>query len=404
MKSNAEAVIIGGGIIGVSLAYFLSTRMDGVVLLERKGVGAEASSANYGMVWQQARQPGYDLAIARRSLELYPVLIKDVFDLDIEYEYRGGLTIFLTEIQKEAAKEYVRFKQGLGIPVQLLDGAETRELEPALSGEVAGSIFCAGEAQLNPIHATRAFARAAEKAGARIYTETEATGIKVERGAVAGVITGRGAIKTKTVINAAGSWSARVGRMAGVEVPVYPHRLQSMVTEQLPRLLTRTIQGARVARSAEEAAKTFQYAYDATGAQAGIYREPPPEQWLESSLLYLKPAMSGNIVLGTACDFAGFDRGTNREALALIAAMARRVVPRLNDVNIIRSWSNFDPWTADGVPIVEETGVKGFIVCAGHGTGLSHGPATGEAVAAWLTTGTPTIELPRKRLNPPAKL
>ena len=399
MKSSAEAVVIGGGIIGCSLAYFLAKKMENVVLLERKGVSSEASGANYGMVWRQSRLPGFDLNTALRSLEIYPALVRDVFDLDIEYEVKDGITIFLTEIQREAARGYVKLKQDLGIPSRLLDGYETRQLEPALSDEVAGSILCPGEVTLNPFYTTRAFARAAVKEGAKIYTNTEVTGIKIDSGSVSGIITDRGGIKTKIVINAAGSWAPEVGAMAGVEIPVYPHRLQSLVTEQLPRLVNHTIQGARVAHSLEEAAKTFQYVYDATGGQSSIYQEPSHEEWIESSLLYIRPTVNGNIVLGTACDFMGFDRRTNYEALALIAAMAARVVPRLKDVKIIRSWSNFDPWTADGIPVVEESSIKGFIVCAGHGTGMSHGPATGEAIAALLTGDTPVIELPGKRLR-----
>jgi glycine/D-amino acid oxidase-like deaminating enzyme len=400
MKTSAEVTIIGGGIIGCSIAYYLAKIIDGVVLLERKNVASESSGANYGMIWRQSRLPGYDLNTALRSLEIYPTLIRNVFDLDIEYRKKDGLTIFLTEMQREAARNYVKLKKSLGIPSRLLNADQTRQLEPALSKEVAGSILCPDEATLNPFYTTRAFARAAVKEGAVIYTNTEVTGIKTAGNSVTGVTTSSGEIKTKIIINAAGSWASEIGALVGLDIPVHPHRLQSIVTEQLPCLLDHTIQGARVAHSPEEAARTFQYVYDATEGQSDIYRKPPHEEWRESSLLYLRPTANSNIVLGTACDFAGFDRRTNYEALAMISAMAVKAVPALKNVKIIRSWSNFDPWTADGIPIVEESSIKGFIVCAGHGTGMSHAPATAEAIAAMLNGDSLNIELPKKRLKP----
>lgn len=391
MKKSADVVIIGGGIIGCCCAYFLARRIKDVVLVERKGIAAESSGANYGMIWQQTGRPGFDLAMRKRGIELYDELTnKEVFDIDIEYEKKGGMTIFFTEIQIEAAERFCRAKQSLGIPVRVLGATEVRKLEPALSEEVAGSTYCPEEAQLNPMYTTIAFARAAKKEGATIYTGTEVHSIKLHNGSVGNVVTNRGEIKTKFMINAAGSWASHIGEMVGLKIPVYPHRLQSVVTEQVPRLVNRTLQGARVTYSPEEAMKSFSYAYDATGGKRpSIYEEPPLETLEEGFVLYIKPTISGNIVLGAACDFAGYDRNTSYEGLGLIAASAKKAVPQLKNVQIIRSWANFDPWTADGIPIVGETEVKGFIIAAGHGTGMSHGPAAGEAVAALIVDGKP---------------
>ena len=391
MKKSADVVIIGGGIIGCCCAYFLAEQMKDVVLLERKGIASEASGANYGMIWQQTGMPGLDLAMRKRSIELYDELIsRGVFDIDIEYEKKGGMTIFFTEIQREAAERFCRLKQSLGVPVRVLDATKARKLEPALSEEVAGSTYCPEDAQLNPIYTTIAFARAARKEGATIYTGTEVHSIKLHNGAVESVVTNRDEIKTRLVINAVGSWASHIGEMVGLKIPVYPHRLQSMVTEQLPRLVNRVLQGTRVAYSPEEAMKSFSYAYDASGGRRpSIEQKPEPEKMEDASLLYIKPTISGNIVLGMACDFAEYDKNTSYEGLGLIAAKAKKVVPQLKDVQIIRSWANFDPWTVDGVPITGETEIKGFIIAAGHGTGMSHGPATGEALAALIVDGKP---------------
>jgi len=399
MKKSADVVIIGGGIIGCAVAYYLSKQIKGVVLLERKGIASEASGANYGMVWQQTRQAGFNLAMAKRSLELYPKLICEVFDIDIEYERKGGMIVFFTEMQKEIAEKFVRSKRCLGIPVQLLNGTEAREIEPALSEKIIGSTYCPEEAQLNPLLTTLAFAKAAKKQGASIYTGIEVRSIKLYDESVESVITNRGEIKTRIVVNAAGAWASQIGEMVGLKVPIYPRRLQSMVTEQMPRLVNRIIQGARDVSSPKEAEKIFQYSFDTTGGRPNINQKPPQENIEDTLIAYVKPTMSDNIVLGTSCEFVGYDRGTTYDALGLIAEIAREIIPQLKDIHIIRSWANFDPYTVDGLPIVGKTKVKGFIMAAGHGTGVSHAPATGEALAALIVDGKSTTPLSKASLT-----
>jgi len=392
VKRSADVIIIGGGIIGCAAAYFLSKRIHNVVLLERKGIASEASGANYGMVWEQTRQPGYDLVMARRSLELYPRLVNEVFDIDIEYEKKGGMIIFFTELERKVAEVVVHSKQNQGIPLQLLDTSKARELEPALSEEIVGALYCPEDTQLNPMLTTIAFARAARREGAAIYTETEVHSVKVNNQSVRSVVTNRGEIKTEVVINAAGSWASQIGKVVGLRIPVYPNKLQSFVTEQIPHLFSRVIQGTQIAKDStfEEAVQGFSYTRDIDAGQLSLDQEPSHRGTLvDNRMMYLKPTVSGNIVCGTTFESAGYDRSTSYESLSLIAAMAKRAVPALKNIQIIRSWANFDPWTVDDVPIVGETKVKGFIVAAGHGTAMSHAPAAGEALADLIVDGKP---------------
>jgi len=140
MRKSVDVAIIGGGIVGCALAYCLSKRIKGVVVIERRGVASEASGANYGMVWQQTRLPGLDLAMARRSLAMYEELTREVFDIDIEYEKKGGMTVFFTPLQKRLMDQVVQGKRDIGIPVEILDGSDARRLEPALSPEILGEV------------------------------------------------------------------------------------------------------------------------------------------------------------------------------------------------------------------------------------------------------------------------
>jgi len=391
MKKTADAVIVGGGMIGCAIAYFLSRQLKNVVILERKGIAAEASGANSGMAWLQTRQPGYDITAAKRSLGLYPELVSDVFDIDIEYEQKGGMIVFFTEFEKKVAEAVLRLKQEQEIPVQLLDKTETKELEPALSDEVVGCFYCPIDAQVNPMLTTFALARAAQRGGATIYTDTEVHSIKLSRQAVSGVVTNRGEIKTEVVVNAAGSWGSQIGEMVGLKIPIYPNKLQLLITEQTPRLFNRVIMGTQISEDAtfEEAMKGFSYTRDTSEGQLSAEAPLNKGRLADNSLLDLTPTISGNIVCGTVFEFVGHDRSTSYEGLSVIGSLAAKAIPALRGVQCIRAWANFDPYTIDGVPIEGETEIKGFILAVGHGTALSQGFAVGETLTEFIVDGKP---------------
>ena len=398
MRKSVDVAIIGGGIVGCALAYYLAKRIKGVVVIERRGVASEASGANYGMVWQQTRLPGLDLAMARRSLAMYEELTSEVFDIDIEYEKKGGMTVFFTPIQKKLMEQVVQGKRDIGIPIEVLDGRDARRLEPALSPEILGSTYCPDEAQLNPIPTTLAFARAARRHGAEILTDTAVHSIEVASGRVQGLTTNRGKIATSTVVNATGAWAAEVAKMIDLDVPIFPQRLQSMATCPMPPLVHRVLQGARMIHDEAEASpeKVLQVAVD-----LGSDTETLPQERLEDSIFpYIKPTKSDNIVLGTTTEFAGFDRRTHPDALALIGDATSSIVPALEHYTVIRSWANFVPFTMDSLPILGQVpAVRGFYMAAGHAHAFSHAPSTGEALAALIVDGQPTMSLEEASLS-----
>jgi len=395
VKERAQVVIIGGGVVGCSLALSLARRISGVVVLEREGIGSQASGSNYGMVWQQTRLAGFDLDMARRSLRMYRELVSEEFDIDIEYEERGGMTVFHTPEQKAVMEVVVRQKRDQGIPVRLIDGREARELEPELSPEVVGSTYCAEEAQLNPILTTLAFARAAARRGADIRTGIEVRGIRVERGRVRAVLTGLGEIEAQWVVNAAGPWSRQVAAMAGIDLPVFPQRLESLVTERLSRrLISRVLQGGRevTAEEVESPEKVLSFALE---LPPGAGEESLPREPLDRSIFpFLKPTVSKNVVIGTTSEFVGHDKGVLPRALHLMAKKAVQIVPALKDARIIRTWANFVPFTFDSLPILGKVpGVDGFILACGHAHALSHVPPTAEALAHLIIDGKADIPI-----------
>ncbi|MDI6894925.1 MAG: FAD-binding oxidoreductase [Bacillota bacterium] len=394
MKRTANVVIIGGGVVGCAIAYSLAKRINDVVLVEREGIASQASGSNYGMVWQQTRLPGLDLTMARRCLAMYDYLREEVFDIDIEYQKRGGMTLVTSEASARVMEKVVQEKQRLGVPVRFVWAGDVRHLEPNVSAEVVGSTWCEEEAQLNPMLVSLAFARAAKRHGAEINTETEVAGIRVERGRVRGVKTTRGEIETDVVVNAAGCWGRQVARLAGVDVPVWPQRLQSMVTEPMPDLVYRVLQGGRevTEEEAEHPEKVLAFAVELRGTPT---EEALPREKLEDSIFpYIKPTVSGNMVIGTTSEFVGYDKTTLPRALTLMGQKAVRLVPALRRANIIRSWSNFVPFTFDSLPILGTVPqVEGLILAVGHAHAMSHAPATGEALAELIVNGSPDMDL-----------
>ncbi len=389
MKKTANVVIIGGGIVGCAIAAELSKRIKDVVLIEKNGISSQASGANFGMVWIQTRFPGYDVSMVRRSQEIYEELINQEFDLDIEYEKIGGLTVGYNEAQLKAMKWQCKRKQSYGFPVSLLDREDTLRLEPNLNPEIIGSIFCGEDAQLNPYHTTMAFANLAKRRGAEIYTYTEVTGINMINNKIQSVKTNKGEISTSIVINAAGCWAREIAKMVNIEVPIFPQRLQALVTEPLPQLVRRVIQAARDITEEEalenpEKATGFAFEYDGEQTEENLPKLPVEE----TIFTYLKPTRSGTTAIGTTNEFVGYDKTTTPEGMSAMLKGAVKICPALKKAKIIRSWANFVPFTYDGLPIIGTIeGVEGFIMAAGHAHAMSHAPAVAVQLADLILEG-----------------
>jgi len=394
MKKTANVVIIGGGVIGCSLACFLATRIKDVVLLEKNQINSEASGANFGMVWLQSRPPGFDLNMTRRCQKLYDELISEDFDIDIEYEKKGGMTVYFNENQLKVMAALCKQKQKFGVPISIIDRADTLALEPNLSQNVLGAMFCGEDVHLNPLMTTLAFARLAIRRGVTIYTDTEVTGIEVLNGEVTAVQTNRGEISCPIVVNAAGAWARKIANMVGIDLPVFPQRLQALVTEPFQKLLNRVIQGAREIskEDVDNPEKANSFAFEFNGKQT---EENLPKVPIEDSIFtFVRPTKSGTIVIGTTSEFVGYNHSVTPTALSLMTQKAVELFPRLKNANIIRTWANFVPFTYDALPVLGKVeGVDGLIMATGHAHGVAHAPATAEVLTQLIVDGKTDVPL-----------
>ena len=380
---TANVVIIGGGIIGTAIASALARDITGVVLIEKEGIAAQASGANYGIV-DFPCTPGFTYRSQTRSLELYEELDKEHFDVDIEFEKVGGLRVGFTPAQYKAVDWYCRTRQEAGIPIQMLDGKQAAELEPHLSPAIATAIYCDKDTQLNPYMTTMAFANLAKRRGAAVLSGTEARKINMNAGRVVSVDTSAGTIQTSSVIVANGYMSRPLVRPLGINLPIFPQRLQSLVTEPTEKLLTRVVHGMRYLSDEEaendpQAALEYEYKVDAVDDEKDL----PQEEVEDTLFAFLRPTLSGTIVLGTTSEFAGIDRRTTPRGLSAIIKEALKICPALINSNIIRTWAALIPFTFDSKPILGKVpDFPGLYIAAGHPHAMSHAPAVGEVFSA----------------------
>jgi len=236
LPRKAEVVIIGAGVIGTSIAYCLAKRKVDVVLLDKEGIASGTSSGCDGIIFLQTKKPGIHLKLALESARRFAQLTEEL-DYDIEYGNNGGMIAINNEEELEAMQTFVKKQKETGLEVTLLNQSQTLEKEPALSQEVIASTYSTLDAQVNPIYLTHAFAYAAKRLGARVFTYIKVNDIKVKSNRVVAVSTDKGDILTDTIVNATGVYAPEIGRMVNLNIPIQPRRGQILVTEVVPKLL-----------------------------------------------------------------------------------------------------------------------------------------------------------------------
>ena len=352
MSASADVVVIGAGVIGSSCAYFLARDGHRVVLLDRGDVASGTASASGGWVILHARDEREAYRLVSESRRLYDLLAEDA---GVRILPTGGLSIAsspseleMLRAQCERAREF--------IPVELLDRSNLHDLEPMLAPDLAGALYCPGDAVVDPPQVCRALMKRAETLGAQVLTHQPVVDIEVETNRVMAVRTMTERIPAATVVCAAGVWSAEVGRLAGVTVPVRPRR--GHIVRISRRLVTRPM---------------LEFGYEEAT------RPSTDGRGLE---FVMQPAPSGGCLIGSSREFKGFDHNVDPGVVASVWTRAARFVPALRDLRPESVLVGFRPYCDLGRPLIGWAGPQGFLLATGHeGTGIALGPATGKLVA-----------------------
>lgn len=362
LKDRAEVVIIGGGVVGLAIAYNLAKKgMDEIVVLEREYLGSGATG-RCGAGIRQQWGTEMNCRLARNSMDIFENMNEILeTEMDIELKQQGYLLLAFSDKELEQFRKNLKLQARENIPSREVTPEEAKEIVPHLNiDDVVGGTFCPTDGHANPFLVVKAYADAAERLGVEINTFTEAIDITKEDGKIAGVQTDKGFIATERVVNAAGGYSCQVGEMAGLDLPVKPERHEILVTEKVE-----PYQGPMV--------MSFSY---------NIYCQQTPEG----------PFLMG---FGDPDEPASFNRKSSWEFLEKMAEKTYNLLPPLGELRVVRQWAGLYNITPDRQPIITESKqVPGFYMALGFsGHGFMIAPMTGIIMAEMILGEELSLEL-----------
>ena len=354
-----RAVVVGGGVVGLASAYYLAERGVDVTVLEKDSIGGGSTGRANGGIRAQFTS-GVSVALSKRSIEVWE-RFEEAFGTDIDYRRTGYLFLARTDETADRFRENVAVQNDLGVGSEYLPPEEAGERCPGLyTDRYVGATYASTDGFADPHLALQGFSRAATAAGATVETGVEVTDVRTDGGAVVGVETTEGSREADYVVNAAGPWAARVGEMAGLDLPVSPRRRQLLVTAP----------GSPVPADAPMTVDVddgvhFRPERDGRAVAGGHFTDRDPERDPD------RYRTSNDL------DWA-------IETLEHAAGVADYFGP---DSEIVRGWAGLYAVTPDHHPIVEET-VPGFVNAVGFsGHGFMQSPATGQVVAELVLDG-----------------
>jgi sarcosine oxidase subunit beta len=355
LPDRARVVIVGGGIMGLGLAYNLCRRGEtDVVVLERGYLNAGASGRNGGGVRAQWSTPTM-IRLARRSLEICAGFAAE---MGINVWFRRGGYLFLAPDarQVERIERNARLQNQHGLRTRVVDPARAREIVPQLDpARFLAASYNPDDGVVFPWPFLWGYAGRAEALGARVATFTRVAGLETRGRRIEAVVTDRGRIRAEVVVNACGAWSRELAALAGVRLPNRPVRHEILVTEPLKPWLGPLV--------------------SVLGAG-----------------LYFSQSLRGEIVggLGDPEEPEGLEMGSTLRFLARFARGFCELLPAAAGIQVVRQWAGCYDVTPDNNPVLGAAGLENFLQLSGFvGHGFMMAPAVTELMADWMTGGAP---------------
>ncbi len=362
MKTTAEVIIVGGGVVGNAAAYYLAKRGVEVIVLEGSdSIGHGGSSRNGGGVRQSGRDVR-ELPYAIYGIKnMWPTLSEEL-GVDVEYVRKGNLRLGLNEDHIKILEGLTANAQGLGLDVTMVSAEEVKDICPHLSDQVVGASWCPTDGHANPMKTTLAYFKRARELGVTFISGAKATAIKKIRGKARQVVVEDGTIfEGEHIILAAGYESRFVADSVGINIPMYPYFGSAIVTEAQPKMFDIMLGVA----TAEIYGHQCAHGSFVFGSGTGLEPTKKPDM---DDLKLMSLEGSANC------------RGI------------MKYVPKLKDAKIVRTWGGWMDMTPDGVPVispVEE--VPGLIIACGMcGHGFGTAPAVGYMLSQ-MVVGEKTV-------------
>ena len=354
-RQTADVVIVGGGVIGLSIARALALRgMKNVMLIERAYLGAEASSAAGGILAPQAEADRNDdfFRLTRQSRDLYPALaatLREETGIEIELDVRGTIYLaFTKDDEREIEKRYA-WQTRAGLPVDKLSAEEVRQAEPCVAENVRSALRLPLDIQVENRRLVTALAASAEKQGVQFLIGTNVESLRVGRGRVEGVETSRGFVAAPAVVLAAGAWTSFISA-------------SSQSNQRLPRVSIEPVRGQMLCFAT---------------------RPPIASHVLYSPRGYVVPRLDGRLLAGSTCEHAGFDKSVTAGGIHSVLSNALEIAPRLRDLSVADMWAGLRPRAEDDLPVLGPAReIEGLFYATGHyRSGILLAPITGELIA-----------------------
>ena len=385
MTIKSDVVVLGAGVNGMSTAYELCKRGKSVTLVDKVVMGAGASGSCDDMILLQSKKPGILLEMAFRSLELFEKL-KTELPCDIEFDTRGGTILIENQDELTVMEEFVANQNKYGLEVEIIDAKKLREYQPLVAKRVIASTYSARDSQVNPMLLMKAFYLGASAKGLRFMRRSRPVSLTPRAGHWEIVLSTGETLETEAIVNATGAWANEVCGLLGFEVPITPRKGQVLVTEQLPHLGKTNVWSAQYIVSKLRPQTDKKPATGDLAAKFGLG-------------FAFTSTHSGNYLIGSTRENAGFDRSTDPLALGLLARQVIHYFPVMKDTHFIRTFAGLRPSTADGMPVIGEVpGFPGFFMAAGHeGDGIALSPITGQVVADIVERKKPEFSLEKFR-------
>lgn len=360
MSHTTEVVVVGGGVTGGSIAWHLARRGARVTLVEERGIAAAASGASAGGVRQQGRDPR-EMPLAIAAIARWKDLEREL-DADLHYHRDGHLVVYEREAHLPIAQMRLAEQRALGLEIELVEGAELRELGPGLAPYIVAGTYTPSDGHANPVATAHAFAHAAQREGAELRLGVRVTGLQRVGDRITGVELSDGKLGADHVVLAAGAWTRDLVVPLGIDLPIEPAGLQMILGRPMPRQLRQVVQA---------------------------HERPLSLKQLRDGKYLIGGGWPGDIDLKTAV-------GTTRpESIDGSLRTASAIYPAIAGMEIERSWVGIEGIALDEIPIIDRSpGHDGCTIAAGFsGHGFALSPTIGQLVAEWVLDGSPSISL-----------
>ncbi|MCY8235323.1 NAD(P)/FAD-dependent oxidoreductase [Priestia endophytica] len=382
-KLHRDVVVIGGGIIGSSIAYYCSKSGLDVTVLEKNELASGTTSKCDGNILAIDKDPGFDSQMSLKSQQLVYEL-NDELEIPFEYRNPGSILVCENDMEMEAAQKWVQQQQEAGLDFRMLDREDLRNESSYFADDLPGGLECRTDSIINPYMLTYSMIQRAKQFGARIHTNTEVKNLYRNREHQFIIETNKETFTANKVVNACGVWAPFIGEMLDVDISIKPRKGHVIVASRQQPVGLRNVM-------------EFGYLISKFGGERKV--DPLTDKY--GIALVFEPTQSQNFLIGSSRQFNGYDTKVDYEIIKNIARRALRFYPKIANMTVIRTYAGLRPWTADHLPIISQVEeMPGFYIAAGHeGDGISLAAITGKLIEEMINETHTSIPIDPLRYN-----